>query len=240
MLFRALLDILFPPLCHVCKSFIPDAGPIHLCHVCTEKITPVCSPMCTVCGVPFRTEQGIDHVCGSCTTTSRPFVSARAAVHFDGPARELVHRLKYGNKVHLSRPLGLMTARHLSSFAAESGVELIVPVPLHPRRLRQRGFNQALLLAEFLAKSWHIPTSRNNLRRIRWTEPQVHLSIDDRAKNVRGAFAVKDPDHFEGKKLLLVDDVFTTGSTVVECARVLKRSGATGIYVATIARAVAG
>jgi ComF family protein len=235
---RGLLDILFPPLCHVCKCFIPDAGPIHLCRACSEKISPVCSPMCTVCGVPFRTEQGIDHVCSSCTVTSRPFVSARAAVLFDGPAQKLIHRLKYGNKVHLSRPLGLMTARYLSSFAAECGAELIVPVPLHPRRLRQRGFNQALLLADFLTKGWHIPTSRNNLRRIRWTEPQIHLSGDDRVKNVRDAFAVKDPVLFEGKRLLLVDDVYTTGSTVAECAKVLKRSGAGKIHVATVARAV--
>jgi ComF family protein len=238
VLLKALLDILFPPLCHVCKAFIPNAGPIHLCGACMEKIRLVCSPMCSVCGVPFRTEQGIDHICGSCATTSRPFASARAAACFDGPARNLIHRLKYQNKVHLSRPLGLMTAQHLSAFAGESGVELIVPVPLHPRRLRQRGFNQALLLAGFLTKSWHIPTSRNNLRRIRWTEPQIHLSGDERIRNVRGAFAVKNPLIFQGKKLLLIDDVYTTGSTVAECARVLKGAGAGEVHVATVARAV--
>jgi ComF family protein len=194
--------------------------------------------MCTVCGVPFRTEQGIDHICGSCVTTSRPFVSARAAAYFDGPARDLIHRLKYGNKVHLSRPLGLMTARHLSAFAAESGAQLIVPVPLHPKRLRQRGFNQAVLLADFLTKNWHIPTSRNNLRRIRWTEPQIFLSGDERIRNVRGAFAVKYPELFQGKKILLVDDVYTTGSTVAECAKVLKGAGAGEVHVATVVRAV--
>ncbi len=240
MLFKAFLDILFPPLCHVCKSFIPDSGPIHLCDACREKITPVRSPMCTVCGIPFHTENGMDHVCGACMASLGPFVSARAAVRLAGPVQELIHKLKYGKRVHLSRPLGLLTAEHLGSFAAESAVELAVPVPLHPRRLRERGFNQALLLADFLAKSWHIPLSRNNLRRIRWTEPQIHLSFDDRIRNVRGAFAVKEPERFEGKRLLLVDDVYTTGSTITECAKVLKRAGAKEIYVATVARAVIG
>jgi ComF family protein len=238
MFFRAVLDILFPPLCHVCKTYIPNSGSIHICAACSEKIIPVSSPKCTVCGIPFNTENGIDHVCGACATASRPYVSARAAVHFAGPAQDLIHRLKYGKKVHLSRPLGLVAVRHLAGFLDETGVEMIVPVPLHPRRLRERGFNQAILLADPLSKSRRIPISRNNLRRIRWTEPQINLSPEDRVKNVRGAFAVRKPELFEGKKLVLVDDVYTTGSTVGECAKVLKRAGAGHVYVATVARAV--
>ncbi len=238
MFFRALLDILYPPLCHVCRTFIPDDGTMHLCDSCSGKIIPVISPKCTVCGIPFNTENGLDHVCGACATVKRPFVSARAAVRFGGPAQELIHRFKYGKKVHLSRPLGLLTVQHLSGFLEETGVEMIVPVPLHPRRLRERGFNQAVLLADFLSRSRRIPISRNNLRRIRWTEPQVNLSPEDRIKNVRGAFAVRRPELLEGKKLLLVDDVYTTGSTVSECAKVLKRTGAGEVHVATVARAV--
>ncbi len=240
MFFRALLDILYPPVCHVCKTFIPDPGSIHLCAACSEKIIPVISPKCPVCGMPFNTENGIDHVCGACATTSRPFISARAAVRFGGPAQELIHRLKYGKKVHLSRPLGHITVRHLGGFLDETGVEVIVPVPLHPKRLRERGFNQAILLADFLSRNWHIPISRNNLRRVRWTEPQVNLSPEDRVKNVRGAFAAKEPLLFENRKIVLVDDVYTTGSTVSECARVLKRAGADKVYVVTVARAVFG
>ncbi len=169
---------------------------------------------------------------------TRSFVSARAAVHFGGPAQELIHRLKYGKKGHLSRPLGLLTVHHLGGYLDETGVEMIVPVPLHPRRLRERGFNQAILLADFLSRSRRIPISRNNLRRIRWTEPQVNLSPEERMKNVRGAFAVRRPELFRDKKLLLFDDVYTTGSTVSECAKVLKRAGAGEVHVATVARAV--
>ncbi len=238
MFFRALLDILYPPLCHVCKTFIPDAGAIHLCAACSGKIVPVSSPKCTVCGIPFNTENGIDHVCGTCATAERPFVSARAALHFGGPAQELIHGLKYGKKGHLSRPLGLLTVHQLAGYLDETGVEMIVPVPLHPRRLRERGFNQAILLADILSRYLRIPISRNNLRRIRWTEPQVNLSPEDRIKNVRGAFAVRRPELFEDKKLLLFDDVYTTGSTVSECTKVLKRAGAGDVHVATVARAV--
>ncbi len=235
---RAFLDILFPPLCHVCKSFIPEAGSLHLCSDCREKIVPVTSPLCTVCGIPFNTEAGINHICGPCSVKKKPFASARSAVCFHGPAQELIHKLKYGKKTYLARPLGFLTTGPLAPFIAETGVELIVPVPLHRRRLKERGFNQALLIADVLSKSFGIKLARNNLRRIRWTEPQINLSGDERIRNVRGAFSVKDPQTFEGKTILLVDDVYTTGSTVAECAKVLDANGAGMVHVATVARAV--
>jgi ComF family protein len=171
-------------------------------------------------------------------TAPVPFTSARAAFVFDGTVRELIHRLKYGKKVHISRPLALQAAHNLAPFIMDSGAELIIPVPLHRKRLRQRGFNQAVLIAGVFAKAWHLPLSRNNLCRIRWTEPQIHLSFNDRAHNVRGAFAVNNPSQIKGRRLVLVDDVYTTGSTVAECAKVLKKAGAGEVYVATIARAV--
>jgi ComF family protein len=166
------------------------------------------------------------------------FASARAAFVFDGTVKELIHRLKYGKKVHISRPLALVAARSLASFITDCRADLVIPVPLHRKRLRQRGFNQAVLVADVFAKTWHLPLSRNNLCRIRWTEPQIHLSYNDRLNNVRGAFAVKNPAQVEGQRLILVDDVYTTGSTVAECAKVLKKAGAGEVFVATIARAV--
>ncbi len=238
MFLRAFLDTVFPPLCHVCKAFIPDAGRLHLCGACREKIVPLTSPLCTVCGVPFLTEGGRDHVCGPCAANPKPFVSARAAVYFHGPVQELIHGFKYGKKVRLALPLGILAAERLAPFISESAAELIVPVPLHPRRLRERGFNQALLIGRYLSKTFGIPLSVNNLRRIRWTEPQINLSGEDRIRNVRGAFSVKNPVRFEGKTVLLVDDVYTTGSTAAECAKTLKLSGASGVHAATVARAV--
>lgn len=238
MFFRAILDILFPPICHYCKTFIPDAGDIHLCGTCMEDVVSIESPHCKTCGLPFQTEGGIDHVCGGCLMTRRPFDAARAAAVFSGPVQELVHRFKYGKKVHLRRPLALLTVSRLSPFIGEVCPDIVIPVPLHARRLRERGFNQAVLLGEVLAKEWRLPLSRRDLQRIRWTDPQVGLTAAEREANVRGAFAVADPSRMRGKRVLLVDDVYTTGSTVAECARVLKRAGAEAVLVATVARAV--
>jgi len=238
LLIRALVDILFPPLCHLCKTFIADAGDIHLCPGCREKIIPLGSPLCPVCGVPFAVENGIDHLCGPCRAHPPAYTAARAAVIFSGPVQELIHRFKYGHKVHLCRPLGLLTARQLAGFAAEAAADLVMPVPLHKKRLRWRGYNQAALLAGSLAKQWRLPLVRQNLRRVRWTEPQVNLAAGERELNVRGAFAVSNRDAVAGKRIILVDDVFTTGSTVAECARTLKRAGAEAVFIVTVARAV--
>jgi ComF family protein len=238
MFLRAFLDILFPPLCHVCRTFVPGQEEIHLCTPCREKVALIRSPLCPVCGVPFATEDGIDHPCGPCLTNRPPFARARDAARFEGPVQELVHRFKYGKKIHLARPLGLLTARGLAAFAEEAAPDCIVPVPLHHKRLRERGFNQSQLLGRVLAKQWSIPLSINNLRRVRWTEPQVGLSASERERNVRGAFAVADSVCFREKRLQLIDDVYTTGSTVEECVRTLKRAGASEVWVITVARAI--
>jgi len=238
VLFRALADILFPPLCHGCKRFIPHAEPLHLCTDCLDASLPVQAPYCPICGAPFRTEGGIVHPCGPCITHGRPFAAARAASLFGGPVEEMIHRFKYGRKVHLCRPLGLMAAVRLADFTAEHAPDLLMPVPLHRKRLRERGFNQALLIARILAREWDLPLAMAGLVRARWTIPQVRLSAAERAQNVRGAFAVADPGAVARKRILLVDDVFTTGSTVDECARVLRRAGASEVLVVTVARAV--
>jgi ComF family protein len=237
-MFRALLDIVFPPLCHACREFIPEAGDLHLCGRCRGEIRAVTSPHCSICGIPFATPDGIDHACGACLSHHPSYVEARAAVIFDGVARDLIHRFKYDRKVHLARALSLLTQKTLAPFDASGSAELLIPVPLHRRRLRERGFNQAVLLGRPLAKVWHIRLVVDNLKRIRWTEPQVTLSASEREANVRGAFALADPAAVRGKKIILLDDVYTTGSTVAECSRVLRQAGAEGVYVITVARAV--
>ncbi|MGA7826601.1 MAG: ComF family protein [Geobacteraceae bacterium] len=238
MFFKAFLDILFPPRCHACRCFLAEPVDIHLCHACREKIRVVASPLCTICGAPFATENGIDHPCGHCLTTRRPFAGARTAALFEGPLQELIHRFKYGRKIQLSRPLGLLTASALWDYQAGLSLDYVVPVPLHRRRLRERGFNQSQLIGRILAKNWKIPLSVNNLRRIRWTTPQTCLSAAERERNIKGAFDVAMTDSFKGKRLLLVDDVYTTGNTVSECAKTLRQSGAKEVHVVTVARSV--
>ena len=239
LLLGALLDTFFPPLCHLCSAPVGAGHELHLCTGCRDAVKAIASPLCPRCGAPYATADGIDHLCGGCATDPPPFDAARGAVLFDGPARELIHRFKYERKVHLNRPLGLLTSVRLAEFAAACDADLIVPVPLHIRRLRERGFNQAVLLGEHLSCSWRIPLSRTNLRRVRWTEPQISLTASQRARNVRGAFALRNPAEVEGKRLLLVDDVYTTGSTVAECARTLGSGGAAAVFVVTVARAAA-
>ena len=236
--FAALLDVFFPPLCHVCRKFIPAAGELHLCPDCRGLMPPIVAPLCIVCGIPFA-GAGTDHVCGSCSTTPPRFDSARAALAYVGASRDLIHAFKYRNKTHLRRPLALLTIERLSEFIQSRRPDLIMPVPLHRKKLSSRGFNQALLLGEILSQRLKIPLDRHNLRRIRWTEPQVNMAAHDRRINVKGAFSVHEAALVAGRRVLLVDDVFTTGSTVEECGRVLKASGAADVTVITVARALA-
>ncbi len=233
----AALDVIFPPLCHVCREFIPDAGELHICTACRERMPPIRAPLCVVCGIPFM-GAGQDHICGSCSKTHPSFDLARAALGYEGPGRDLIHAFKYRNKTHLRRPLGLLMIQELPEFILAGRHDLIMPVPLHRKKLSSRGFNQALLLGEILSQRFRIALDRHNLRRIRWTEPQVNLSAVDRRTNVKGAFAIHDPALVNGRRVLLVDDVLTTGSTVEECAKVLKAAGAAGVSVITVARAL--
>jgi ComF family protein len=235
---KAFLDILFPPRCHFCKEFIPEADDLHLCARCLGACGLIRSPLCKRCGVPFFTDVGEDHLCGRCIDRPPPFASARAAALFEGPVRELIHRLKYNRRVHHRRPLALLAVRRLTQFVAESGADLVIPVPLHVKRLRQRGFNQAVLLGEIVAREWGLPLMRRNMLRIRWTEPQINLSVAERAANVRGAFSIIEPLLIRDRRIILVDDVYTTGSTVSECSRVLSDAGASEVFVVTIARAM--
>jgi ComF family protein len=235
MMFRAFLDLLFPPLCHACKSFVANAGELFICADCLGRISFLESPLCTTCGAPFATESGIDHLCGACLV-HRPLHLCRSATILSGPVQDLIHRFKYGYKVHLSQPLGMLTVHALAAFHKQAGADLVIPVPLHRKRLRQRGFNQSQLIGAVLAKQWQLPLEIGNLQRIRWTEPQITLDASERVTNVAGAFAVKDGKRLAGKKVLLVDDVLTTGSTMRACVEPLVEAGVAAVFAVTVAR----
>ena len=232
-----IVDCLFPPLCHYCREPLHDSRKIRLCDSCFAGVTLLESPLCPLCGYPFLHGSCSDHLCGTCTLVRPAFDAARGAVLFDGVIRELIHQFKYSGKTMLRRPLALLAADQLNQFVSDSGPNIVIPVPLHKKRLRQRGFNQAILLGEIFAKRWELPLLRNTLRRVRWTEPQVNLSAAERLENVKGAFAVSSSSDLSGKKILLVDDVYTTGSTVKECAKILKHAGAEAVIACAVARA---
>lgn len=232
----ALLDLALPPRCHLCRCFIPEAGSLHLCPACLDQLPLLMSPCCSICGRPFD-GAGNDHPCGACLLHPPPWQAARAALLFDGSCRDLIHAYKYRHRFHLRRPLALLTARQLGDFVAAAKADLLLPVPLHPRRLRQRGFNQSLLLAEILHREWQLPLQRQLLQRLRYTTSQTELSAEQRVTNLRGAFSVSDPAGVTDKRVLLVDDVFTTGATLAECSRCLLQAGAAAVLCITVARA---
>jgi len=234
-LFNALLDVILPPICHICRSFIPNAGTLHICPTCLERLPLVSSPLCSICGIPF-TGTGGDHRCGACLVHPPHFDTARARYLYEGALRDLIHSFKYDQRTHLRHPLALLTLEGVSGLVAEHDPHLIVPVPLHRSRLRQRGFNQAALLGRVLSRRLSLKMLPDALVRIRPTEPQIKLSAAERRVNVKGAFTVTGPDRIAGKRILLLDDVMTTGSTLDECARELKKAGADVVIAATVAR----
>jgi ComF family protein len=150
----------------------------------------------------------------------------------------VVQKFKYGRKVSLGKPLGRLMASGCGGFIEQTGADLIVPVPLHLKRLRWRGFNQSLLLARQVGRACGTRVDPFLLARRRETPPQTQLSEEERRKNMRGAFAVTSGGSVQDRTILLIDDVYTSGATVNECSRALRRAGAKAVYVLTLARAV--
>ena len=237
-----LIDIIYPPRCHICGRFVSaDEDRVsshHLCDDCLADLTPITHPICTVCGLPFSTRKGEDHLCENCLRKRPYYDSVRAPYRYSGPLVEAIQRFKYGSETQLISSLGTL----LSSFAKELVPNpltpdfLTVPVPLHMRRLRERGFNQSLLLAKVVATDLGTQLDYLSLVRIRHTRAQTGLRKEERRKNVKDAFCIIYPEIIKGKKILLVDDVFTTGYTLNECARTLKKSGAMVVICLTLAR----
>jgi ComF family protein len=227
-----LLEFFLPRLCLFCGAGVGEEAAQAICPQCESEIEWVASPLCTRCGVVFAAKDGGDRLCGICTTDPPPFARARAAALYDGPVAAAVKRFKFGRQMaYLPLMQSWLQAPPGRELAAAA--DLVVPVPLHSRRLKARGFNQAWLLAQAFPEA---TLAREALVRRRHTVPQVGLNPRERLDNVKDAFAVPDPALVKGKKVLLVDDLFTTGATARECARVLRRAGARRVEVLTVAR----
>lgn len=239
-----LVDWLYPPRCRACSGFIHGRDGEYFCSTCWPHIQLVCHPLCTFCGRPFPDSSGDDHRCGVCLSRTPFFGRARSWACYpreeatEHPLRQVIQKFKYGRKVALGKPLGHLMARGCEEFLSQCDAETIIPVPLHPKRLRWRGFNQSVLLARQVARAYDLPMDCFTLYRTRDTPPQTQLPEEDRRRNMRRAFALSPQSSVEGKCLLLVDDVYTSGATVNECSRVLKRGGAREVLVLTLARAV--
>jgi ComF family protein len=206
------------------------------CAECAGLVRRLAPPFCAVCGAPFATGAG-GHLCPACERKQPAFDHLRGVVAYDRPVADAIIRFKYGRDTTLARALArvLWSTRHLG--IAWTGYDAILPVPLHPDRLRTRRFNQALLLLWSLPQRG-LPVRAQWLVRTRATAPQVSLPDDHRHTNVRAAFAVAPGVVLKGLRLLLVDDVASTGATLHECAKVCKKAGAREVDAAVVARSV--
>ena len=231
---RAVVDGVLPPRCLACGTIVdePDA----LCSSCWAGMRFFAPPWCAVCGLPFPHPMGEEAVCADCARQKPSWDRARAVMRYDKHSRHLVLALKHGDRTHVARALG----RWMGRAGAEllQGADMIVPVPLHWTRLFTRRYNQAGLLAHAVRAAGGPPVMADWLVRRRRTPSQGRLGPVARVRNVRGAFAVRRGCDVKGKRIVLVDDVLTTGATVEECARVLRIGDATYIGVLTLSRAV--
>jgi len=234
-----LLHWVFPVDCAACGHPAAERGLPFFCRACWETIRPIDGPICPHCGQPFDSPialaQSPGHRCRACREKPPQFDLARSPYRYEGVMEQAIRLFKYQRKDALADPLADLMLAWADRLPP---VDLVMPVPLHPSRLRTREFNQSLLLADRIARRLKLPLSFEHLERIRATRPQTELDRTDRARNVRRAFAVREPDGVKGRRVLLVDDVLTTGATVNDCARALKRAGADSVTVLTLARRV--
>ena len=231
----ASIDLLLPPACLLCGQSLPiDHSKQSFCRDCLTSMPPLSSAHCLCCAQPFPNSTSI-HLCGNCLKKPPSFSIVHAAGIYQGGIKDAVQRLKYRNQVTLARPLGQLLGKVVKEAGADFGPDCIVPVPLHPNRLRQRGYNQALEVARPIAQQLNVPIDTGLLQRIRKTPPQQGLTAIERRNNLRNAFDLTTTPSV--RRILLVDDVMTTGETVRECCRTLRAGGVRDVQVAVVGRA---
>jgi len=227
------LNLLYPPHCAICRA--DTSSGVHLCAACWKTAPVISPPFCQICSEPAEGAIETAFTCPKCLDRGFHFDNAIAAYRSAGVVRETIHRFKYNQKYYLRHVLGEWLADNLADARLQAPFDGIVPVPLHPTRERERGFNQARVLAKILARRTDAPLL-DVLRRIRYTTTQTRLDRETRIRNLRNAFRLREKAAVRGLHLLLIDDVLTTGSTVDECARVLKAAGAASVRVVAVAR----
>lgn len=238
-----LLNLLYPDSCFVCGAAVTRLAECSVCRSCWEKtrLLALARPWCPSCGLPFQTLEPEEcHLCGRCITAPASYSGARSYGYYSSEMRLLIHGLKFRDRRNLASLLGtLLVCAFLESWR-QTEIDLVVPMPLHPARKRQRGYNQAELLAAAFARHTALPVSPRALCRTRPTAPQVGLTDSQRMQNVRGAFHCPRVERVSDLRILLIDDVMTTGATAESASQALLQAGAVRVWVLTVARAVPG
>jgi competence protein ComFC len=230
------LGFLFPNVCQICHSQRSTAREGYVCGACFENVRFITAPFCKRCGLPAQGAITNEFECSNCQDLELRFDFARAAVVTNPFILEVIHRYKYQRALWFEPFLASLLVQQASPQLSRSDWDLIVPVPLHPAKRREREFNQAERLAIHLARATGIPVSRKVLKRIEPTRSQTALSRSERTANVAGAFSVTDPKSLKGQRIVLIDDIFTTGATTNSCSKILLRNGSCKVCVWTVAR----
>jgi ComF family protein len=225
-----LLDLFFPNFCFVCREKLTDNQ--FICKKCLNELAFLDTKKCFYCGIN-PAENGI---CEHCRN-ELPFDGLVSVFKFNNVIQVLIHNLKYNEFKKIGKFLGKFLAERLSHYNFISDIDFVVPVPLHKVKKRERGFNQSFLIAKEVSNQLHIPIGEGLIIRKEYTKTQIKLNREEREKNVGNAFFVKRPDLVEGRKILLIDDVLTTGSTMKSMTKTLKESGAGKVYASSLARA---
>lgn len=232
--FHSVLNFIVPPLCPICKERI--LTPHGLCATCFSKIHFIDKPHCQICGNPFEFDIPEEYLCGKCCKKLPPFTKSRSAFLYDSFSARLILPFKHSDHLELT-PLFVNLLKRAGTDLFEE-TDLIIAVPLHLTRYIYRKYNQSDVLAKALAEKIHKPYSSNVLIRKHRTKSQGHMNAENRKRNVAGAFRVKNTHLIEGKNILLIDDVFTTGATINECSKMLLKNGAKNVFVLTLAKRI--
>lgn len=231
---KRLLNTILPPRCTSCHALVEDAGMV--CADCWRELEFIASPLCKKCGFPFPYAMEEEALCGTCASEEPRFTLARAALRYNDKSAALISHFKYADRTYAA-PL---FAKWMTQAGADclKDAELLVPVPLHPRRLFARRYNQAALLVQQIGKLTGKPIALQALVRRKHNPPQVSLSQIQRRQNVKNIFSAHPNygKHMAGKHVVLIDDVMTTGATIIECTKAISRAGAASVRVLTLAR----
>ena len=234
---RAALSFVYPEVCQICREARATVADGLVCPTCWRQVRFIRPPFCDRCGLPFEGELTAAFECSNCREMELHFSSARSAVAARGVVLEIIHRYKYQRALWFEPFQADLLIREAAPVLRGGQWDWIVPVPLHPAKQREREFNQAERLARRLAEAAHIPVNTRLLKRTKPTLTQTRLTRPERAANVRRAFALRDRrQKLNGGRIVLLDDVFTTGATTSACARVLREAGAGEVCVWTVAR----
>ena len=234
--FSEISDTLFPPLCIACSGVLESVQDKVFCRECSQNITFITQSLCPVCGTIFPDSPAGNHVCGQCLENKPHYTFARAALVYEGMIHDAIHQFKYGHNLTVGSALAGLLADFDFPDVTFGAFDQIIPVPLHVKRLRDRGFNQSLILANALGEKHGLDVDFSLLKRRKLTLTQTGLDKKEREKNIKGAFEVVHPERLKAQSIILVDDVYTTGATVNECAKTLKKAGADEVAVITLAR----